>query len=117
MNQKFIQSVVLSSLLVGSLTFANFNAIAAGFNKKVSSHGDIMTSEQFYQKLENTEPGALAKTFGMPDNISTLRSLHGDSIGVVWVYRDAVSAKTQTMDANFVLVKGDFKYVTLSKSS
>jgi len=122
MNQKFIsskivESVVLVSLLAGLLAFGNFKANAAGFNSKAPNHGNVLSTGKFYNQLEKTKPANIAKTFGMPDEIRALKSMEGDTIGVVWVYRDAVAEEQNTMDANFVLVKGNFKYVTLSKAS
>lgn len=122
MNQKFIsrkvaESAILVSLLAGLLAFGNFKANAAGFNSKAPNHGNVLSTGKFYNQLEKTKPTNIAKTFGMPDEIRTLKSTHGDTIGVVWVYRDAVAKEQNTMDANFVLVAGDFKYVTLAKTS
>ena len=117
MSCKVVESMVLISLLAALLTFGHFKANAAGFNSKAPNHGTVLSTEKFYNQLEKTKPTNIAKAFGFPDEIRALKSLEGDTIGVVWVYHDAVAEKRKTMDANFVLVKGNFKYVTLGKSS
>lgn len=116
MNQKFIQSAVLGSLMLGVLVFGNFNANATGFNKTINNNGKVISSNQFYEILDKTEANEVAKTFGMPDTITTLKNADGELAGVVWTYQKAVSKQNLELDANFVYVEGVFKYVTLSNS-
>lgn len=116
MDQKFIQSAVLGSIMVGVLAFSNFNANANGFNKNINNNGKSLSSNQFYDILNKTEKEDVAKTFGKPDSITTLRNDDGELAGVIWTYENAVSKKDQKLDANFVYVAGQFKYVTLSNS-
>ncbi len=117
MNQKFIQSTLLGGLLVGLLAFGNFSANAAGFNKNIANNGEVYSKTDFYKILKNTKVSDFANTFGTPDNIVTIRDLSGDVTGVVWVYRDSVASKNKKLDANFMLVKGQLKYVTLTTAS
>lgn len=116
MNQKFIQSAVLGSIMVGVLAFSNFSANAKGFNKNINNNGKPISTNQFYDILNKTEKEDVAKTFGKPDSITTLRNDDGELAGVIWTYQDAVSKKSGKFDANFVYVAGQFKYVTLSNS-
>ena len=83
MNQKFIKSV-----LVGSLIAASMQTSAAGFNKDNSNkNGKVMSATQFYQVLASTKSDQLAANFGFPDQIQTLKNTAGETEGVVWVYR------------------------------
>lgn len=116
MNQKFIQSTVLGSIMVAAFVFSNFSANANGFNKNINNNGKSISTNQFYDILNKTEKEDVAKTFGKPDSISTLRNDSGELAGVIWTYQDAVSKKEVKFDANFVYVAGQFKYVTLSNS-
>lgn len=116
MNQKFIQSTLLGSILAGVLTFGNFSANATGFKTPVTNNGQAISANQLYDLLNKTEPSKVAKTFGMPDKISSLNSAEGNLEGVIWTYKDAVSDQNKKLDANLVFVHGEFKYVTLSNS-
>ena len=116
MNQKFIQNVFLGGLLFSLLAFGNFYVNAANYDKKNNSNGNVFSSNQFYGMLNKTKPNEIALTFGAPDKITTLKDLTGKQTGVVWTYQNAVSQKSLILDANFMLVKGEFKYVTLSKA-
>jgi hypothetical protein len=116
MNQKFIQSAVLGSLMFGVLAFGTFNANATGFNKKINNDGKVVSANQFYEMLDNTKPTEVAVKFGMPDTITTLKDSAGAKAGVVWTYKNAVAKENAQLDANFVFVAGKFKYVTLSNS-
>ena len=116
MNQKFIQSVVLGSIMFGVLALGNFNANATGFNKNINKNGNTISSSQLYDILNKTEAEDIAKTFGTPDKITTLRNDSGELAGVIWTYQNAVSKQDEKLDANFVYVAGQFKYVTLSNS-
>ncbi|MEE9332361.1 MAG: hypothetical protein V3U89_09045 [Methylophilaceae bacterium] len=117
MNQKFIQSAFLGGLLVSSIAFGSFYVNAEGNNNKVHNNGEAISANQFYDMLNKTKPNEVSLTFGAPDNITTLKDLAGDQTGVVWTYKNAVSKDNTILDANFMLVKGEFKYLTLSKVS
>jgi len=120
MNQKFIQSTVLGSIMIGTLAFSNFSANATGFQKNINKNGSInhnglvVSDVTFYEMLNKTSTDKVAMKFGMPDTITTLKSADGSQEGVVWIYKDAVKKDTANLDANFVFVAGEFKYVTLS---
>ncbi|MFW5431467.1 MAG: hypothetical protein ACKE5M_06095 [Methylophilaceae bacterium] len=116
MNQKFIQGVFLGGLLFSLLAFGNFYANATDYSKKINDNGNVISTKQFYNMLNKTKPNEVALTFGAPDKITTLKDLAGDTTGVVWTYNSAVSRQETILDANFTLVKGEFKYVTLSKA-
>ena len=116
MNQKFILSTVLGSLMLGVLAFGQFNANATGFNKKSNNNGEVVSANQFYSMLDNSKSTDIAVKFGMPDTIATLKETNGSQAGVVWTYKDAVAKDNDKLDANFVFVAGEFKYVTLSNS-
>ena len=116
MNQKFIQSAVLGSLMFGVLVFGNFNANANGFHKNANKNGEVVSANQFYNMLDHTSSEKVAVTFGLPDTISTLKDADGTQAGVVWTYKNAVERDSKELDANFVFVAGKFKYVTLSNS-
>ena len=116
MNQKFIQSAVLGSLMFGVLAFGQYNANATGFNKKVNNNDQVLSANQFYHMLDQTKSTEVAVKFGMPDTITTLKDATGSQAGVVWTYKDAVTKESKTLDANFMFVAGKFKYVTLSSS-
>ncbi len=113
MNQKFIQSAVLSGLMFGVIAFGNFSANA----KDVDNNNDkVVSTNEFYKILDETKPNEVAKIFGRPDKIATLNDAEGDQAGVVWTYEKVVSKKNKILDASFVFVAGEFKYVTLSNS-
>ena len=100
MNQKFIKSV-----LVGSLIAASMQTSAAGFNKDNSNkNGKVMSATQFYQVLASTKSDQLAANFGFPDQIQTLKNTAGETEGVVWVYRDAVKKTEGMQDARLSLI-------------
>ncbi len=116
MNQKFIQSSLLGSALIGVLTFGNFSANATGFESMVDLKRENITANKFYDLLGKTKPNQVAKIFGAPDKMASLKNNAGDQEGVIWTYEDAVVDKNEKLDANFVFVKGEFKYVTLSNN-
>jgi hypothetical protein len=116
MNQKFIQSAVLGSLMFGAVIFGQFNANATGFNKNVNNNGKVVSANQFYDMLDQTKASEIAIRFGMPDTITTLNDANGNQAGVVWTYKNAVDKDSEKLNANFVFVAGEFKYVTLSNS-
>lgn len=110
MKYKIIELLLASSLLT-CLT-----ANAEGFNQGTKHNGEIMTSVAFYQMLRQTKPDQVAAHFGSPDKTQILRTATGDQEGVVWVYREAVHTDEGIKDANFIIVKGYLKYVTLSNT-
>jgi len=116
MNQKFIQSTLLGGALFTALTFGNFSANAKGFKTIVDLEKESISANQFYDLLNKTESTEVVKIFGAPDKMTTLKNGEGSQEGVVWTYTKAVSQKNEKLDANFVFVAGEFKYVTLSKS-
>ena len=119
MNQKFIQKTLLSSLMIGLLAFSNINANAMGFQKNINDNGTVslnglvVSDVAFYEMLDNANKVSLK--FGMPDSISTLKNADGNQEGVIWTYKNSVKKGPAILDANFVFVAGEFKYVTLSK--
>jgi len=122
MNQKFIQQKLLSSLMIGLLAFSSFNANAMGFQKNINENGTVnhnglvVSDVAFYNMLDNTNPNKVSLKFGIPDTIATLKNADGNKQGVVWTYKNAVKKDAANLDANFVFVAGQFKYVTLTNS-
>ena len=122
MNQKFMQQKLLNTLMIGLLAFSSFNASAMGFQKNINENGTVnhnglvVSDLAFYKMLDNTNPNKVSLKFGMPDTITTLKNADGKKQGVVWTYKNAVKKDTANLDANFVFVAGQFKYVTLSNS-
>lgn len=122
MNQKFIQNTLLSSLMIGLVAFSNINANAMGFQKNINNNGTVslnglvVSDVAFYEMLDNATTEQVSLQFGIPDATSTLKSADGNKEGVIWTYINAVKKDTANLDANFVFVAGEFKYVTLSNS-
>jgi hypothetical protein len=112
MNQKFIRSIVLSSIVLGATAMG---ANATGLTESVT--GKALPSQKFYEIVGKTKPNQVAVNFGAPDTIATIRDTSGKVSGVVWTYKNAVASQDKKLDANFVLVNGQFKYVTLSNAS
>jgi hypothetical protein len=117
MNQNFIKNIFINSLLVAGLVGSSVQVNAAGFHKDKNDNGKTMTSTEFYEVLAKTGTDKVAKNFGFPDDIQTLKNAAGETQGVVWVYRDAVKKADRVQDARFVLINGEMKYVTLSNAS
>lgn len=113
---KLTKNVLLSSLILANLA-GTFAANAAGFNHTKTNDGITMSSEKFYATVEKTKSNQVAANFGFPDNIVTMRNPTGEVTGVVWVYRNAVNKQNKVMDASFVILDGEFKYVALSNAS
>ena len=109
MNQKVVAAILLSCLF--SILYAN----AEGFKQEANRNSKIMSSTEFYQALRQTKPDQVAVNFGLPDKTQMLRDSAGDQEGVVWVYQNAVKTTEGMKDANFIIVRGEMKYVTLSK--
>ena len=122
MNQKFIKKQLVSSLMIGLFAFSSINASAMGFQKNIDDNGTVnlnglvVSDVAFYQMLENTSPDKVSLKFGIPDSMTTLKAANGEKQGVVWTYKNAVKKDAANLDANFVFVAGQFKYVTLSNS-
>ncbi|MGQ0442830.1 MAG: hypothetical protein ACT4OH_05190 [Methylophilaceae bacterium] len=117
MKKQLTKSLLLGSLVLSSLVFGTFNINAADYKLPISHDAKLMSSEKFYSILETTKPNEVASNFGMPDNIISMRNAAGVVTGVVWVYHNAVLKEQAKLDANFALVNGEFKYVTLSNAS
>lgn len=117
MNQKFIKSIFLGSLVAGALAFGNFGVNAANNNHTAQVANKSMSSAEFYQVVATTKTKQLAANFGFPDQFKSLKNAKGEVEGVVWVYRDIVEKNNEKQDALFVLVNGELKYVTLSSES
>jgi hypothetical protein len=106
--------------MIGLLTFGSFNVSAMGFQKNINDNGSVnqnglvVSDVAFYKMLDNTNPNKVSLKFGMPDTITTLKNAHGKQQGVVWTYKNAVKKDAANLDANFVFVAGQFKYVTLT---
>ncbi|MES2182415.1 MAG: hypothetical protein V4493_09995 [Pseudomonadota bacterium] len=114
MKRALLGKLIISSLVASSLIVGTISANASGFNKNSANDGKVMSSIKFYDMVERTQPNQVATNFGKPDEIITMKNASGDVAGVVWVYHDAVLKYHGMMDANFVLVNGQMKYVTLS---
>lgn len=117
MKADLVKSVLLGSLVVTSLVFGSFKANAAGFNQNAANDGKVMSGIKFQDVLQQTSPSQLAKNFGKPDEIVMMKNSAGDIAGVIWVYHDAVLKNHGMMDARFVLVDGQMKYVTLTDAA
>jgi hypothetical protein len=117
MNQKFIKSVLLGSLVASSLVFGALKANAAGFHEGNNNNGIAVSSTKFYQLLAKTNMDHLGYNFGAPDEIQTLKDTTGAKVGSVWVYHDAVQKEDGKQDAQFVIINGKLQYATLSDAS
>jgi hypothetical protein len=117
MNQKITKNLFLGGLVVAGLALGSFEAKADNVNQQSANSAKMMSSEKFYSILEKTKPNQLATNFGTPDNIVSLRNAKGAVTGVVWVYHDAVLKGQAKMNANFMVVNGEFVYVSLSQAS
>ncbi|MFM9835870.1 MAG: hypothetical protein ACKVOA_07185 [Methylophilaceae bacterium] len=104
-------------VLITGLVIACLTANAQGFNKTRGNTGIVITPELLHKTVAKTKPDQFALSFGMPDTIETMRDAAGNVAGVVWVYRDAVADNGKKMDANFMIVNGELKYVTLTTDS
>lgn len=117
MNQKFINNIVTSTLLVGGLVVSSLHVNAAGFHEGLNNHGKAISSAKFYEVLAKTKTDYLGYNFGKPDEIQTLKDTSGANVGTVWVYRNAVQKDNSIQDAHFVIIKGELQYATLSNAS
>lgn len=117
MKSALTKSILLGALVLTSLAFCSFKANAAGFNQNAAHDGKVMSQIKFQDVLENTLPNQLASNFGKPDEIVMMKNAAGDVAGVIWVYRDAVLKARGMLDASFVLIDGQMKYVTLSDAA
>jgi hypothetical protein len=111
-----LKSALLSSLVAGSLVLGAFDVNASGFNDSGADDGKVMSSIKFFDIVEHTKPNQVATNFGKPDEIIVMKKPSGAVAGVVWVYHDAVLKQHGMMDAKFILVNGEMKYVSLSDS-
>ncbi len=117
MNQKFIKSAFLGSLVAVSLAFGTFKADAAGFHEGNNNNGIAITPAKFNALLANTNLDHLGYNFGAPDEIQTLKNTTGTRVGSVWVYHNAVQKDGSQQDAHFVIIDGKLQYATLSNAT
>jgi len=117
MKQKLTNSILLGGLLLGGLAYGTAEARTGATNQSSVGNAKTMSSEKFYDILEKTKPNQLATNFGIPDNIVSIRNAAGVVTGVMWVYHDAVIKGETKMNANFMIVNGEFIYVSLSEAS
>jgi hypothetical protein len=117
MNQKFINKVVIHTLVAASFVTASLQVSAAGFHTGLNNTGISISSNQFNSLLAQTNAEYLGYHFGAPDEIQTLSGTDGKRVGSVWVYHDAVQKDGQKQDANFVIIDGKLQYTTLSHAS
>jgi hypothetical protein len=117
MNQKFIKSTALVSLVVTGLVFGSFKANATGFHEGNNNNGIAVSTDKFYQILAKTNIDHLGYNFGAPDEIQALKDTTGAKVGYVWVYHDAVQNEESKQDAHFVIIDGKLQYATLSDAS
>lgn len=117
MNQKFINNLLVSSILASGLLVSATQATAEGFHHGKNRNGIAVSSTKFYEVLAKTDTDHLGYNFGAPDEIQTLRNTAGKRIGTIWVYHDAVKKENVMQDANFVVIDGELKYATLSDAS
>lgn len=117
MNQKFIKSAFLGSLVAGTLIFGNFKANATGFHEGNNNSGIAITTSKFTEMLAKTNLDHLGYNFGMPDEIQTLKDTAGDRVGSVWVYHNAVQKDGSKQDVSFIIINGKLQYATLSSAS
>lgn len=121
-KMQLAKSILLGTLVIGSVAYGSFDAHASASLKPSSGQNQTdntlaMSSQQFYDILEKTEPNQVASHFGLPNKMIAMRNAAGIITGEMWIYHNAVNTQHTTMDANFMLVNGKFKYVTLSKPS
>lgn len=117
MNQKFIKSATLVSMVVSALVFGSFKANATGFHEGNNNNGISVSSGKFYQLLAKTNIDHLGYNFGAPDEIQALKDTTGFKVGYVWIYRNAVQNEESNQDAHFVIIDGKLQYATLSDAS
>lgn len=117
MNQKFIKSATLVSLVASALIFGSFKANATGFHEGHNNNGITVSTDKFYQVLAKTNIDHLGYNFGAPDEIQALKDTNGATVGYVWVYRNAVQNEASKQDAHFVIIDGKLQYATLSDAS
>ncbi len=114
MKTEFLKSALLGTLVISTIAFGSFKANAAGFNQNAAHDGKVMSPIKFHDIVEKTLPNQVASNFGKPDEIIMMKNATGDVAGVMWVYRDAVLKAHGMMDASFMIINGQMKYVTLS---
>jgi hypothetical protein len=117
MNQKFIKSATLVSLVASALVFGSFKANAAGFHEGTNNTGIAVSTDKFYQVLAKTNIDHLGYNFGAPDEIQALKDTKGATVGYVWVYHNAVQNVESKQDVHFVIIDGKLQYATLSDAS
>lgn len=113
-----IKSTFLGGLVVAGLAVGPMQANALGFQKTLHNNsGKVLTQSKFYDAVENTKPDLVARVFGFPDQILSLKKPNGELQGVVWVYRNAVKQDDGKLaDARLVLIDGKLEYFALSSA-
>lgn len=117
MKQTLTNGILLGGLLLGGMAYGTAQARTVETAQSKADGVKAMSSDTFYSILGKTKPDQLATNFGTPDEIVSMRNAIGEVTGVVWVYKDAVIKDNTKMDANFMVVNGEFIYVSLSKAS
>jgi hypothetical protein len=117
MKQQLTSSILLGGLLLGGMAYNPAEARPARSGQPSASNTKSMSSEKFYETLGKTKPNQVATNFGIPDNIVSIRNAAGAVTGVMWVYHGAVTKGEAKMNANFMIVDGEFIYVSLSEAS
>lgn len=113
-----IKSTLVGGLISAGLVLGSMQANAIGFQQTLkSSTGKVLSQSKFYDAVENTKPDLVARVFGYPDQILSLKKPDGELQGVVWVYRNAVKQDNgQLADARLVLIDGKLEYFALSNA-
>ena len=110
-----IKSTFLGGLIVAGLTLSPMQANAIGFRHSPDSVGKVLSKAEFYETLKTIKSDEVAKVFGIPDQMLTLKKPDGELQGVVWVYRNAVKyGEGKLADARLVLIDGKLAYFALS---
>jgi hypothetical protein len=116
-KQQLTNSILLGGLLLGGMAYNAAEARTTGTSQTSAGNTKSMSSEKFYETLGKTKPNQVASNFGIPDKIVSIRNAAGEVTGVMWVYHDAVIKGESKMNANFMIVNGEFIYVSLSEAS
>lgn len=113
-----INKTILGGLISAGLALGSIQAHAIGFQHNLQgNNGKVLSQSKFYDAVENTRPDMVARVFGLPDQILSLKKPNGELQGVVWVYRNAVKQDDGKLaDARLVLIEGKLEYFALSSA-